>query len=531
MNKYCLLLSLLFCGSLWSFAQTGAAEGKLQFNDECTTITVGKKASSDGSVRTSHTDDSHRSRTDISVVPAQRHEKGETVTMTKRIWTKKYPMPSYWDDSIGVIPQVPYTYKYFNTAYPCLNEHQLAIGESTIGGRASLKSDSGLIECQNLCALLMQRCSTARDAIRTADTLTRKYGWRDAGECLTIADTKEVWHLEIYGPGKGNKGAVWVAQRVPDDHIAVNANASTIKEINPSDTDYFLCSENIYSLALDSGWWKEGEPFLFCYVYAPESRTMIACRRREWRVYDLLAPSLKLDPNMENYPFSVKPDHPVSMKEMMMVFRDYYEGTEYDLRKNITVEGKDGKMEISPMANPFMGVDELKLHKVNGGWHQYGERCIAVRFTVYGTIIQCRDWLPNEIGGLLWFALDNVASSVYVPIYAGVSDLPSTYKTDGRKTGFSRDAAWWAFNRVGTLAMQRWGDMHKDIDAVWGAFEKELLRNQSSVESEALQLYNAKNPKKCIDFLTKYTGDCCVRAVDAAWKLGDAIWTGYDELW
>ncbi|MBO4402403.1 MAG: C69 family dipeptidase, partial [Bacteroidales bacterium] len=388
-----LALAVILAAPVW--AQT--ADGSW---DECTTITVGKKASSDGSVRTSHTDDSHRSRTDISVVPAQRHAKGEMVTMTRRTWSKRNPMPSYQDDSIGVIPQVPYTYKYFNTAYPCLNEHQLAIGESTIGGRATLKSDSGLIECQNLCALLMQRCRTAREAIRTADTLTRKYGWRDAGECLTIADPNEVWHLEIYGPGKGNRGALWVAQRVPDDHIAVNANASTIKEINPADTDYFLCSENIYSLALDSGWWKEGEPFQFCYVYAPESRTMIACRRREWRVFDLLAPSLKLDPNMENYPFSVKPDHPVSMADMMRVFKDYYEGTEYDLRKNITVAGKDGKVEISPLANPFMGVDELKLHKVNGGWHQYGERCIAVRFTVYGTIIQCRDWLPDEIGGL-----------------------------------------------------------------------------------------------------------------------------------
>ncbi|MBP5614624.1 MAG: C69 family dipeptidase, partial [Bacteroidales bacterium] len=369
-----------------------------------------------------------------------------------------------------------------------------------------------------------------RDAIRTADTLTKKYGWRDAGECLTIADRNEVWHLEIYGPGKGRRGALWVAQRVPDDHIAVNANASTIKEIDPKNSDYFLCSDNIYQLALDSGWWKEGEPFRFCYVYAPESRQLIAARRREWRVFDLLAPSLKLDPNMENYPFSVKPDTLVTMEAMMRVFRDFYEGTPYDLRKNITVAGKDGKMEISPMANPFMGIDELKLHKVNGGWHQYGERCIAVRFTVYGTIIQCRDWLPDEIGGLLWFALDNVASSVYVPIYAGVTDLPSTYKTDARLTGFSKEAAWWGFNRVGTLAMQRWGDMRRDIEAVWKPFEKNLLQQQPSIEAEALQLYR-KNPKKCAAYLTGYTNEWCDKAVEAAWKLGDDIWTRYDELW
>lgn len=512
-----------------SLVQAQTVEG---FNDECTTITIGKKASDDGSVRTSHTDDSHRSRTDISVVPAKDYPKGATVTMMWRRWSKagSTPMPSYCDIPIGEIPQVPHTYQYMNTAYPCLNEHQLAIGESTIGGRATLKSDSGIIECQTLCMLLMQRCSTARDAIRTADTLTKKYGWRDAGECLTIADRDEVWHLEIYGPGKDRKGALWVAQRVPDEHIAVNCNASTIKEIDLNNPDYFMASDNIYRLALDSGWWKEGEPFRFCYVYAPESRRLIAARRREWRVFDLLAPSLKLDPNMENYPFSVKPDTLVSLQAMMDVFKDFYEGTEYDMRKNITVADKEGKVQISPMANPFMGVDELKMHKVNGGWNQLGERSIAVRFTVYGTILQCRGWLPDEIGGLLWFALDNVASSVYVPIYAGVKDLPSAYKTDARKTGFSREAAWWGFNRVGTLAMQRWGDMHKDIDSVWVPFEKHLLQNQSSVETQALELYR-KNPKKALEFLTGYTADCCNQAVEKAWKLGDDIWTRYDELW
>lgn len=531
MNKTKTLLALLAAGAMLASAEL-PAQTAADFNDECTTITVGKKASDDGSVRTSHTDDSHRSRTNISVVPAQDHAKGDSVTMMWRRWAKagSTPMPSYVDIPIGSIPQVAHTYQYFNTAYPCLNEHQLAIGESTIGGRASLKSDSGLIECQTLCMLLMQRCSTARDAIRTAGELTKKYGWRDAGECLTIADRNEVWHLEMYGPGKGRKGSLWVAQRVPDDHIAVNANASTIKEINPKDTNYFLCSDNIYQLALDSGWWKEGEPFRFCYVYAPESRQLIAARRREWRVFDLLAPSLKLDPNMENYPFSVKPDTLVSMQAMMRVFRDFYEGTPYDLRKNITVTGKEGKTVISPLANPFMGVDELKLHKVNGGWHQYGERCIAVRFTVYGTIIQCRDWLPDAIGGLLWFALDNVASSVYVPLYAGITDLPQTYKTDARLTGFSRDAAWWGFNRVGTLAMHRWGDMHRDIDSVWQPFEAELLRNQAAIEKEALDLYR-KNPKKAISRLTQYSNGCCNKAVDAAWKLGDDIWTRYDELW
>ena len=512
-----------------SFSQTDDAFGGI--NDECTTITMGKKATNDGSVRTSHTDDSHRTRSNIFVVPAKTYPANATVTMYKRGGCDTTKMKTYSNDSIGVIPQVSSTFAYLNTAYPCLNEKQLAIGESTIGGRKELASDKGLIDCQRLCMLMLERCSTARQAIAVSGQLLKEYGWIDGGECLTIADKEEVWHLEIFGSGKGKKGAVWAAQRVPDEHVSVNANASTIKAIDTSDHTNFMYSDNLFSLALDSGWWKPNTPFLFCYVYAPDSRALLAARRREWRVFDLLAPSLKLDPNSENYPFSIKPDTLVSLEKMMSIFKDYYEGTEYDMRKNITVRGDSNKMVMSPLANPFMTVDELKLHKVNGGWHAYGERAIAVRFTMYATVIQCRNWLPDEIGGLAWFALDNVASSVYVPIYCSVTDLPKTYKTCGRRTGFSRDAAWWAFNRLGTLASKRWGSMRYDLEAVWGVFQKELLDNQQQIEKQALDLYNPKKPSKTIDFLTKYTNEQANKAVEKAWDLGDYLWTKYDGAW
>jgi dipeptidase len=522
-----ILLSLII--PFFTFSQSEDWENGVP--NECTTITMGKKATDDGSVRTSHTDDSHRTRSNVFITPAKNHHQGATVTMYKRGWCDTTKMRTYRNDSIGTIPQVAHTYAYINSAYPCMNEKQLAIGESTIGGRNELVSDIGLIDCQRLCTLMLERCTTARHAIATAGELLKEYGWIDAGECLTIADKHEVWHLEVYGPGKGNKGAVWVAQRVPDDHISVNANASTIKTIDTANHDYFMYSDNIFSLALDSGWWKPNEPFVFCYVYAPESRALLAARRREWRVFDLLAPSLKLDPNMENYPFSVKPDSLISLEKMMNVFKDYYEGTEYDMRKNITVRGDSNKMVISPLANPFMTVDELKLHRVNGGWHAYGERAIAVRFTMYATIIQCRDWLPDEVGGVVWFALDNVASSVYIPIYCSVTDLPKTYKTCGRRTGFSKDAAWWAFNRLGTLASRRWGSTRCDLDAVWIPFQRELLQNQKEFEKQALDLYDAKKPKKAIDFLTKYTNEQANKAVNMAWDLGDHLWNKYDGMW
>ncbi len=500
---------------------------------ECTTVTVGKKASADGSVMTSHTDDSHRSRTNILVEPAQDHAKGEKQILYKRQWAPRVAgeMARYDNIPIGEIDQVEHTYQFLNTAYPCVNEKQLAIGESTFGGRAELKSDSGLIDCQRLCMLMLQRCSTARQAIKMAGELLKTYGWIDAGECLTIADKEEVWHLEILGPGKDKIGAVWAAQRVPDDHVAVNANASTICEINLKDKDYFMASDNVYTLAKENGWWDGKSTFRFAYAYAPDTRTMIACRRREWRVFDLLAPSLKLDPNSENYPFSVKPDSAVTVEKMMSIFKDYYEGTPYDMRKNLTVTDKEGKTVISPLANPFMKTDELRLHKINGGWNELGERNIAVHFTVYATIIQCRADLPDEVGALCWFALDNVASSIYVPIYANVTDLPSTYKTDGRRTGFSKEAAWWAFNRLGTIACQRWGDMHLVIDNVWGPLEQSFISQSKKVEAAALQQLNQGDREEAIQTLTDFTNQCGQTAVKEAWRLGDYIWTNFDGLW
>ncbi len=496
--------------------------------DGCTSITCGKKATIDGSVITSHTDDSHRTRSSINIQPAQDHSKGKMASLYKRVPSDTFAMPLYVYEKIGEIPQVGHTNGYVNTAYPCINDHQLAIGESTFGGREQLQSDKGLIDCTQLCELMVQRCTTAREAIKMAGELCGKYGYSDAGECLTIADKNEVWHLEILGSGKGKTGAIWAAQRVPDDHVAVNANASRIRKIDLKNPDYFMASENVFQVALDSGWCKSKEEFEFCYAYAPKSRTSFASRRREWRVFDLLAPSLKLDPNAENFPFSVKPDHLVTLEKLVSIFKDYYEGTDFDMTKNMTVTDDHGKTVISPLANPQMPYDGNKLFKINGGWGWLGERTIARWYTMYATIIQCRDWLPDPIGGLVWLAMDNVASSVYIPVYCGVTDMPAPYKVDGRRTGFSRESAWWAFNHLGTLAAQRWGDMRHDVDAIWIPIQQELFDRQASVEKEALRLYR-EDPAKAIDYITKYTNHWGMKVVDNAWKLGDYLWTKYDE--
>lgn len=529
-------LMISLSGIITLNAQVDKSDWKGGVPEGCTSITVGKLASVDGSVMTSHTDDSHRTRSWMDIQAGGKHKPGETVTMYKRVACDSFAMPTYAHNPIGTIPQVKETNGYINTAYPSMNTKQLAIGESTFGGRSCLQSDEGLIDCQRLCKLMLQRTSTAREAIQMADELLMKYGWNDAGECLTIADTKEVWHLEIVGPGKGNIGAIWVAQRVPDDHISVNANASTIREIDLENTDYFMASENIFDMAKDSAWWNpETEPFQFAYAYAPSSRQSVASRRREWRVFDLLAPSMKLSPTAENYPFSVKPDKKVSVQAMIDVFKDYYQGTPYDMRRNITTADANGKQVISPLANPFMPYDELDIMPVSGSWYHtsddghiqfLGERTIARWYTMYGTITQSRDWLPDEVGGVLWLAQDNIATSIYIPVYCGVTDLPETYKTPGRTNGYTMKSAWWVFNRLGTLTAQRWGDMSKDVDAVWKPMQTEMFKNQKTFERS---ITNMKSEKQRIEALTEYTMSWGDRVVDEAIQLGDYLWTKYDE--
>jgi dipeptidase len=499
------------------------------FPDGCTTITVGKTASADGSVMTSHTCDSHRNRGWLTITPKMSHAPGSQVTMIKRINSDSLAMPTDKFVATDDIPQVEHTHGFINTAYPCMNDQQLAIGESTFGGRETLQSDKGLIDCQQLVRLMLERCSTAREAIKMAGHLTKKYGYNDAGECLTIADTREVWHFEILGPGKNNVGSIWAAQRVPDGEISVNANSSRIRQIDLDDDYYFLASKNVYEVAQDSGWWNPDDgAFEFCYAYNPKGRTSFASRRREWRVLSLAAPSLNLNANSENFPFSVKPDTLISLSKMVEFFQDYYENTPYNFIKDLTWTNEEGKTEISPLANPFMPYDMNKLFRINGGWEWRGERTIARWYTMYATITQSRDWLPDEVGGVVWLAFDNVATSVYVPLYCSITDVAEPYKAPGRPKGFNRESAWWAFNRLGTLAAQRWGDMRYDVTNVWKPMQAELFANQKSTEEKALELLKS-DPDEGKKHLTGYGIFWGNKVVEKAWELGDFLWTKYDE--
>jgi dipeptidase len=481
---------------------------------------------------TSHTCDSHRTGSQILVIPAGSHEDGSQILLTKRRDDDSGPMPRYGRQPTGSIRQMAQTFGYLAPAYAAMNERQLAIGESTFGGRDELQSDKGLIDCETLTRLMLERAKTAREAIEIGGRLIEEHGWCDVGEALTIADPREVWLMEIVGPGKGQVGAVWAAQRIPDDHVSVVANAARIGELDLSDKDSVLASANVRELAEARGYWNpaDGQPFRFYQAYNPDGRVSFAATRREWRVLDLLAPSLQLSPNADVFPLSVKPDRPVGPERIMEIFRDTFEGTDFDMVKNLTVTDEEGKTIKSPLANPFMPYDMNRLLRINGGWGWRGERPLARWYCMYVTVTQSRSWLPDPVGGILWFGYGNPAMTAYVPLYAGITDLPEDYQTDGRSTGFSRRSAWWAFNRVATLAAQRWGEMRVDVAEVRDPLQEKLLAEQKRVAEEASRLFE-NDPASARAYLTRKSREACVQATEAYWNLGDLLWTKYDEQW
>ena len=502
-------------------AQAEPAEGDICECEGCTSVLVGKGASADGSTMTSHSCDSTTDRTWMDMVPNQSHKPGAMATLWMDPKETKGPNDP---DRVpaGEIPQVPQTYKFLNAAYPIMNEHQLAIGETTFGGKRELKSDDGIIDCPELYRLVLERARTAREAITIADELTRLYGYNDYGEAFTFADKDEVWFFEIMGPGRGKKGAVWAAVRIPDDEVAVSANAPRIRKIDLKDPANYMASANIYTLAEELGWWsaKSGEPFEFCTVYG--SRTALGSRRREWRALSRLAPSLRLDPNAEHYPLSVKPEKKLTVKDVFDIFRDTYEGTAYDMTRTLLKVDRDGKAVKNPVANPFMNNDYLDLLKVPS------ERTIACKRATYLSVTQSRKWLPDAIGGVVWLGYDNPMTTPHTPFYIGIDQMPERYMVDGRAK-FRRDSAWWAFRQVSQLAFFRWQDMVKDIEKVWRPIEEKAWADQATVEAEAVALYK-QDPARARAYLTKYSHDMANGAVDAYWKLAEDLWSKYTNL-
>ncbi|WP_439183748.1 dipeptidase [Carboxylicivirga taeanensis] len=501
------------------------------FGETCTSILVSKGASTDGSVITSHTCDG-RYRTWLTIEPGQQF-KNDTTTV---IYKGKLKTETAWDmrnvKVAGEIPQAKETFSFLNTAYPCLNEKQLAIGETTFVGPKELVNENGMFLIEELERIALERCSTARDAIQLIGELIEEYGYGDWGECFTIADKKEVWQLEIVGEGPDQIGGIWAAQRIPEGHVGVSANISRIGEINLKDKEHFMASKNVFSAAKKLGRWDGKEPFKFWKVYGGVEKPF---KIREYFILNALAPSLKLDFEADELPFSVKPDKKLSVQDVMALYRETYEGTKYDMTQHLLVTKKkynDQKEEIgvdtlkSPIANPWMGRNERNLYNALKPEIVEFQRTVAVSWCSYSEIIQLRDWLPDEIGGVAWFSFDNPGQSPRIPIYAGATKLPESFNYCGQKR-YRDDAAIWQYRKANKLATLEWQSTKDDLLSEVAYFEGKGLTETKELEARVKQLIEAGEKEQAQKLLNRYTKDF-TGATMLRWKeLEEQYWAKF----
>jgi dipeptidase len=490
----------------------------------CTSIMVGRLATTDGSVITSHTVDGiYRTWMDIST-----HRKNETGAKNKifsgRMQTR-FPDDERRLQQTGEISEVPESYSFFNTAYPAMNEHQLAMGETTCVGRWELRNPKGVFRIEELQRLMLERCTTAREAIHLADELTKAYGYIDYGECLTIADAKEVWHFEILGATAKYIGAVWASVRIPDDHVGVSANALRIGEIDLGNPDYFMASENVYTLAEEMGWWdhKGTETFKFYKAYSLQKTNYLPYR--EWRVLSLAAPSLNLDPEAEELPFSVKAERKISVREVMAWFRDTYENTLFDCMPKLLVKNlrdPKGNLIQSPVVSPWMSRDMKMLLNSLQADSAPMNYTIANNTTSYSTVIQARDWLPDPIGGVVWLGFDNPAQTARMPLFCGITELPQNFKI-GNQNGFTTASSAWAFRRAARLAQLGWGVTRKMAEGLINDIEDRAFTEIPLIEKRAVELY-PRDPDEAKQFITAYCRDFALAVTQRYWDLGDELW-------
>ena len=480
----------------------------------CTVFMVGKNATVDGSVMTSHTCDGWYDQR-IQIIPGGPHKAGEMVPIHKNICYQTRPKAEL--QLVGEIPQVPETYTYFHVGYPFMNEKSVVMGEYTWGGRdENLCEEKGWMMIEQLQALALQRAATARDAIRIMGELAEKYGYADGGEAVSVADKNgEVWLFEICGPGplwtpeSGKPGAIWVAQRIPDDGFAMGSNRARIAEIEWDNKNDFMYSSNIRSFAQEMGWWKDGEPFVFHKIYNPNPYgSPYYQQRREWRAYTLIEPSLKLDPNLaEQYPLVIKPSKKISVQDLMAVYRDNLEGTPYDLTTGLAA---------GPFGTPTRYATPKGVRPENRKGNDW-DRSISLFRCSYSFVSQVRPDMPDPIAAVLWFGEDQPSTTLYMPIYAGTTEVPRPYAV-GKRHQFDRDSAWWAWNFVGNWADLKFSHMIQDIRQVQQQLEGKYFLELPQADKKALEYYQ-KDPKLAVDFVNRFVNENLTEGLDTWWNL------------
>lgn len=491
------------------------------YPENCTTIMVGRLASTDGSVMTSHSCDGNY-RTWLEIVP---HSRFDQKAMHPVLWGTLHTEEA-WDmtkvTKKGELPEVAETFAYLNTAYPCLNEKQVAIGETTIYGKAELRNEDGLFLIEELEKIALQRCKTAREAITLIGKLGEEYGYGDMAECISIADPNEVWQLEISGSGKGKPSAIWCAERIPDDQVGICANIPRISIIDFKNPDYFMYSTDLQNVAKKLGYWDGKEPLKFWKVIGSGKPFAI----REFFVLSTLAPALNLSFDAEELPFSVKPEKKLSPRDVMKFFRETYEGTKWDMTRNltITVKNNTGEEKVkSPVINNWMSNDlrnilnELKPGVVDR------QRTIAIAGCSYSHVIQCRSWLPDEVGAIAWFSFDNPAESPRIPIFSGVLNLPPSFSICGQQR-YRTDAAIWSFREANRLATVNWSRGRTLIESTVKELEDKAFEELPTIDNRVLQLVKAGKNDEAKKYVTSYTNSFADAAMKRWEELKVALW-------
>ncbi len=496
------------------------------YAESCTSIMVGKSASADGSVMTAHTCDGNY-RTWVEVVAAKTHPAG---TMHPVYWGTLHSEAA-WDmtgvTKKGEIPEATATYAYLSTGYPCLNEKQLAIGEATIYGRKELYNDAGLFLIEELEKIVLGRCTTAREAIKLIGELTEQFGYGDYAECITIADKKEVWQLEIAGSGPGIPKALWAAQRVPDDHVGISANIPRISAIDFKDRDSFMTSKDLKEKARSLGYWDGKEPLKFYKVISTGKPYAI----REFFVLSTLAPSLNLTMEMEELPFSVKPEKKLSVRDVMAFYRQTYENTPYDMTKNLLVKvtkkdeaGNEYTDTVkTPVVSNWMSNDLRNLlNELKPGVVER-QRTIAIAGCSYSHVIQCRDWLPDEVGAVAWFSFDNPAESPRIPVFSGTMYLPESFKVCGQQR-YRTDAAIWSFREANRLAMVNWERGRKLIEPAVAEFEEKAFTELPALEERVKKLVSEGKNNEAKQAVTEYSNSFAYAAMNRWQEMKTTLW-------
>lgn len=476
----------------------------------CTNLLVGKKASKDGSTMISYSADSYSLYGELYHFPAAKYPKGTML--------KVYD----WDSGkyLGEIEQATETYNVVGN----MNEFQLTIGETTFGGRPELTNPEGIIDYGSLIYITLQRAKTAREAITIMTDLVQKYGYYSGGESFSIGDPNEIWILEMIGKGKGKKGAVWVAMKMPDDCISAHANQSRIQQFPLNDPKNCIYSKDVISFAKNNGFYSgKDKDFSFAKAYAPlDFGSMRFCEARVWSFFNKYSDGMDefveyaLGHDKESHmPLWVKPKELVSLSDVRNMMRDHYEETPLDWRFDVGAGPYESPYRFAPLTWDLDGEEYCN------------ERPIATQQTAFVFVAQMRSWLPDPVGGILWFGTDDAGQTVFTPMFSSITKIPECYRVgNGDLYNFSWTSSFWINNWVANMVYYRYNQMHPDVVKVQNELETKFDNQISAIDEKALTLLKVSK-EKAIDYLTKYSDEQAEYAFNTWKKLGEFLLIKY----